>query len=85
MSLGTPGVSSRSAASDGRCRAQVAGRQAVVIGYTRGAAGFCSGYRVVARISAANDSDEGGETIARCVLRGALGDLWPSIVATHDG
>jgi hypothetical protein len=65
-------------------RPQVAGRQAVVIGYSRAAAGFCSDYRVVARVSAANDSDEGGEPIARCALRGALGDLWPSLVATHD-
>ena len=65
-------------------RPQVAGRQALVIGYSRRAAGFCSGYRVVARISAANDSDEGGEPIARCTLRGALAEVWPSIVATHD-
>ena len=53
-------------------RPQVAGRQALVIGYSRRAAGFCNGYRVVARISAANDSDEGGEPIARCTLRGTL-------------
>jgi 4-amino-4-deoxy-L-arabinose transferase-like glycosyltransferase len=65
-------------------RPQVAGRQALVIGYSRHAAGFCSGYRVVARISSADDSDEGGEPIARCVLRGTLGELWPNIVATHD-
>ena len=47
-------------------RPQVAGRQALVIGYSRRAADFCSGYRVVARISSANDSNEGGEPIARC-------------------
>ena len=66
-------------------RPRVAGRQALVVGYSRRAAGFCSGYRVVARISSANDSDEGGEPIARCVLRGSLAGLWPGIVATHDG
>ena len=65
-------------------RPQVAGRRALVIGYSRRAAGFCSGYRVVARISAANDSDEGGQPIARCTLRGTLAQLWPSIVATQD-
>ena len=65
-------------------RPQVAGRQALVVGYSRRAAGFCSGYRVVARISAANDSNEGGEPIARCTLRGTLAEVWPSIVATQD-
>ena len=64
-------------------RPQVAGRHALVVGYSRRAAGFCSGYRVVARISAANDSDEGGAPIARCTLRGSLAEVWPSIVATQ--
>jgi hypothetical protein len=65
-------------------RLQVAGRQALVIGYSRRAAGFCSGYRVVARISTANDSNEGGQPIARCTLRGTLADVWPRIVAAQD-
>ena len=64
-------------------RPQVAGRQALVIGSARSAAGFCSGYRLVARISGANDSDEGGAPVARCTLRGTLADVWPSIVATQ--
>jgi hypothetical protein len=64
-------------------RPQVAGRRALVIGYSRGSAVFCSGYRLVARISSANDSDEGGEPIARCTLRGTLAEVWPSIVATQ--
>jgi len=65
-------------------RPDVTGRRALVIGYSRHAAGFCSGYRVVARISAADDSDEGGEPIARCTLRRMLAELWPRIVSTHD-
>ena len=65
-------------------RPQVAGRQALLIGYSRRDAGFCSEYRVVARISAANDSNEGGEPIARCTLRGSLTEVWPSMVATND-
>ncbi len=65
-------------------RPQVAGRQALVIGFSRRAAGFCSGYRVVARISSANDSDEGGHPIARCTLRGTLAEVWPGIVAMQD-
>ncbi len=62
-------------------RPQVTGRQALVVGYSRHAASFCRNYRVVARISAANDSDEGGEPIARCTLRSTLAEVWPSIVA----
>jgi len=64
-------------------RPQVAGRNAVVVGYPRRAAAFCTGYRVVARISAADDSDEGGEPIARCTLRDTLAGVWPAIVAMH--
>jgi len=64
-------------------RPPAAGRRALLVGYSRRAAGFCSGYRVVARISSADDSDEGGAPIARCTLRGALRELWPGIVATH--
>ena len=64
-------------------RPQAAGRRALVIGYSRGAARFCTGYRVLARISSANDSDEGGQPIARCTLRGTLAQIWPSIVATQ--
>ena len=53
-------------------RPQVSGRSALVVGYSRRAADFCDGYRLVARISGANDSDEAGEPIARCTLRGTL-------------
>ena len=55
-----------------------------MVGYSRRAADFCTGYRVVARISSANDSDEGGQPIARCTLRGTLAQVWPSIVATQE-
>jgi hypothetical protein len=65
-------------------RPQVAGRRALLVGYSRRTASFCRSYRIVARISTANDSDEGGEPIARCTLRGTLADVWPSIVATQD-
>ena len=65
-------------------RPPVAGRRALLIGYSRRGAGFCTGYRIVARISGANDSNEGGEPIAACTLRRTLAELWPGIVATHD-
>ncbi len=65
-------------------RPRVVGRRALVIGYSRAAAGFCRGYRVVARISAANESDEGGEPIATCTLRGTLSNVWPRVIAAHS-
>jgi 4-amino-4-deoxy-L-arabinose transferase-like glycosyltransferase len=65
-------------------RPRVTGRRALVVGYSRRGATFCTGYRLVARISSANDSDEGGEPIARCTLRGTLAQVWPSIVATQQ-
>jgi hypothetical protein len=65
-------------------RPRVAGRRALLVGYSRDAASFCRSYRVVARISGADDSDEGGEPIARCTLRDTLADVWPSIVATQN-
>ena len=65
-------------------RPRASGRLALVVGYSRNAARFCSGYRILARISSANDSDEGGQPIARCTLRGTLAQLWPTIVATQQ-
>ena len=64
-------------------RPPVSGRRALVIGYSREeSAGFCTDYHLLTRISAANDSDEGGEPIARCTLRGTLAEVWPAIEAT---
>jgi hypothetical protein len=65
-------------------RPQVAGRHALVIGYSRQGASFCTDYHLVARISKANDSDEGGQPIARCTLRSTLANVWPSIIATQN-
>ena len=65
-------------------RPHAPGRKALLVGYTRPAASFCRGYRVVAHISTADDSDEGGEPIVRCTLLGTLTDVWPSIVAAQN-
>jgi Dolichyl-phosphate-mannose-protein mannosyltransferase len=64
-------------------RPQVAGRRALLVGYSRAAARFCSGYRLLARVSSANDSNEGGQPIARCTLRSTLAEVWPNIIATQ--
>jgi hypothetical protein len=65
-------------------RPQVTGEQALVIGYSRPAADFCTGYRLVARISTPDGSDERGQPIARCTLRGTLAQVWPRIVERSD-
>ena len=65
-------------------RPHATGRRALVVGYSRRAADFCTGYRVVARISSADDSDEGGEPIARCTLLNTLTRVWPRVIASQD-
>jgi hypothetical protein len=65
-------------------RPAVTGRRALLVGYSRGAADFCRGFHLVGRVSTPHGSDERGEPIARCVLDGALGRVWPRIVATSD-
>jgi hypothetical protein len=65
-------------------RPRVTGRRALLVGFTRHAASFCRSYRVVAHISTADESDDGGEPIASCTLRGTLAEVWPTIVATQD-
>jgi Dolichyl-phosphate-mannose-protein mannosyltransferase len=65
-------------------RPAVNGRQALVVGYSRPGAGFCTGYRIVAHIATPHGSDERGEPIARCILLGTLAHVWPQIIVTSD-
>ncbi len=65
-------------------RPAATGRRALLIGYTRRAAGFCTDYRLVARVSTPHGSDERGQPIARCTLAAPLAVVWPRIVATSD-
>lgn len=65
-------------------RPAVTGRRALLVGYSRRAADFCVGYRLVARIDTPRGSDERGEPIARCTLEGSLAHVWPRIIATSD-
>ena len=64
-------------------RPRVTGREALVIGFSRGTASFCSGYRVVAAVTT-KGSDEQGTELARCTLRGPLSRVWPQIVALSN-
>jgi 4-amino-4-deoxy-L-arabinose transferase-like glycosyltransferase len=61
-------------------RPPVSGREAVLVGFARQRATFCSGYRVVARIQMPVDNEERGEPIARCTLDGSLAQVWPQVV-----
>lgn len=63
-------------------RPEVTGRSALVVGYSRRAADFCTAFRLVARISTPHGSDERGNPIARCVLDSTLAQAWPRIVAS---
>lgn len=65
-------------------RPAVSGRRALLVGYSRPAADFCSGFRLIAHISSPQGSDERGEPIARCTLDGTLAQVWPRIVVTSD-
>jgi hypothetical protein len=65
-------------------RPAVQGQSALLVGYPRHTANFCTGYRLLARISTPHGSNERGEPIARCTLDGTLTDVWPQIVATSD-
>jgi hypothetical protein len=65
-------------------RPAVTGRRALLVGYARRDADFCTGYRLIAHIDTPRGSDERGEPIARCTLKSTLADLWPQIIATSD-
>jgi hypothetical protein len=62
-------------------RPDVGGRRAVLVGFAPGEAGFCRGYRAVARIRMPVENEERGQPIARCTLDGTLAEIWPQIVA----
>lgn len=61
-------------------RPAVAERSAVLVGFSRTQATFCTGYRVVARIAMSVANEERGQPIARCRLRATLRLLWPDLV-----
>jgi hypothetical protein len=62
-------------------RPRVAGRRAVVVGFSRAEAPFCASYHVVARIQMPVDNEERGRPIARCTLAGTLDRVWPDLLA----
>ncbi|HZS58109.1 MAG TPA: hypothetical protein VFA43_02490 [Gemmatimonadaceae bacterium] len=84
MSIASSAVHIQTGSLSGYATPDARGRRALLVGYSRRAAGFCAGYRRVARISTPDGSDERGEPIARCTLDGTLAHVWSRIVATSD-
>jgi len=64
-------------------RPQVTGRDALLVGFTRADADFCSGYRRVARIKMPVDNEERGRPIARCTLDGTLAEVWGELLRSY--
>jgi hypothetical protein len=65
-------------------RPAVTARRALLVGYSRHDADFCTGFRLVARINTPHGSDERGEPISQCTLDATLAQVWPRILATSD-
>jgi hypothetical protein len=65
-------------------RPSVAGRRAVVVGWSHAESRFCGpDYRVVARIQMPVDNEERGLPIARCTLAGSLAQVWPRVLRLY--
>jgi hypothetical protein len=61
-------------------RPAVAGRAALLVGFSRGRATFCHAYQVVGRIAMPTANAERGQPIARCTLDRTLAAAWPQIL-----
>ena len=62
-------------------RPTVAGRRALLVGFSQRNATFCRSYRRVDRIAMPVDNEERNQPIARCTLADSLSRVWPRIVA----
>jgi hypothetical protein len=65
-------------------RPAVSGRRALLIGYARRNADFCTDFHLVAHVSTPRGGNERGEPIARCALDNTLAHVWAQVVATSD-
>jgi 4-amino-4-deoxy-L-arabinose transferase-like glycosyltransferase len=66
-------------------RPTVAGRRALLVGFSQQNATFCRSYRRVDRIAMPVDNEERNQPIARCTLADSLSRVWPRIVALSSG
>jgi len=65
-------------------RPAVAGRDALLVGFPRGQARFCHGYKRLARIAMPTKNEERGLPLARCTLDASLAAVWPKIVSVSN-
>jgi len=65
-------------------RPDVHGRRALLVGFSRAHASFCTSYQVVGHIAMPVDNEERGREIARCRLSASLAHVWPKVVALYD-
>jgi Dolichyl-phosphate-mannose-protein mannosyltransferase len=61
-------------------RPVVAGRRALLVGFSRRDASFCRSYRLVGRIAMPVENDERNQPVARCTLDGSLARVWPEVL-----
>jgi hypothetical protein len=61
-------------------RPAVAGRRAVLVGFSRGYVPFCRNYTLVGRITMPVDNEERNGPIARCTLDRSLASIWPQLI-----
>jgi hypothetical protein len=65
-------------------RPAVRGRRALLVGFHRANATFCTTYRVVGRVRMPVDNEERGREIATCRLTGSLAQVWPAVLALYS-
>jgi hypothetical protein len=65
-------------------RPKVHGLQALLVGFKRSEASFCTSYRVVGHIRMPVENEERGRQIATCHLSGPLANVWPKVLALYN-
>jgi 4-amino-4-deoxy-L-arabinose transferase-like glycosyltransferase len=65
-------------------RPSVAGRRALLVGFSSRDAFFCRSYRLLSRIRMPVDNEERGQPIARCTLDRPLAEIWPGLLRSYE-
>jgi 4-amino-4-deoxy-L-arabinose transferase-like glycosyltransferase len=64
-------------------RPVVHGSQALLVGFKRSDASFCTSYRVLGHVQMPVENEERGRQIATCQLSAPLANVWPKVVALY--
>jgi hypothetical protein len=65
-------------------RPDVQGRRALLVGFRRETAPFCTSYHVVGHVRMPVDNEERGREIATCRLAGSLAQVWPTVLSFYS-